>query len=119
MTAKKKTSKTPAKATSAKKTTKAGAAVKLPSPKVGERYEGVKDKVVTHYLTAKVGPGADPLVAFYIANKVYPTRFATTTIRWSLFCKVYKARRFDLDQSVVAKLGQSPALRGSTLGSRV
>jgi hypothetical protein len=105
----------------AHKTRPARPTTRLRLPKVGERYVGVKDGVTMHYLATAKGTGADPLVAFFIVNRngrAGGTRFATTLIRWSLFCRVYKARLFPLAENVLRSLEQSPAQRARLVGSR-
>ena len=93
----------------------------LARPAVGQRYEGVKDHVPTHYLVAEVGKGPDPLVAVYVTNlnaRAGGSRFTTTIIRWSLFCTTYKARLFPLAESVRTKLDVARDRRGAVVGSR-
>lgn len=105
----------------ARKTAPPPTKVLPPPPTVGQRYAGVKDGEPTHYLVAGMGKGADPLVAFFITNRnpsAGVTRFATTIIRWSLFCTVYKARQFPLAESVRSKLDVARHRRGAVVGSR-
>lgn len=92
-----------------------GAVIPAVAVNPGERYRGVKRGVVTDYVVAKVGPGADPIVAFYIPDRHHTptTRTTVTTIRWSLFLADYKGRRLELTESTVKSLALTPAQKAS------
>lgn len=92
-----------------------GAVIPASAVKPGERYRGVKRGIATDYVVAKVGPGADPIVAFYIPDRHHTptTRTTVTTIRWSLFLRDYKGRRLELSETLVKSLSLSPAQKAA------
>lgn len=92
-----------------------GAVIPASAVKPGERYRGVKRGLATDYVVAKVGPGADPIVAFYIPDRHHTptTRTTVTTIRWSLFLRDYKARRLELTEATVKSLALTPAQKAA------
>ncbi len=87
-----------------------GVTIPASEVKPGDRFRGVKDGVQTDYITAKVGPGADPIVAFFIPDKHSKptTRTTVTKIRLSGFLRDYSAKRLPLPEGLDAQLALSP-----------